>query len=295
MPAPSALTNLLAIAHPLGNEVELSWTLPTTLPDGWNLIVFRKEGSDITQTEINNYFAGSINDDLIISLISGTDYPDITGISDYAVDNLTTYYYRSVLQDTSDDAVSAATTAGVSVTPTKTVGTQIIDAKALILENVERVMKSYGMEREKHYQLAREYGMPEMRAPILYVTRVGGHVLNQFIGYFREIKADMKNAYGEIEMDNIQVVWEDPNAIRRDTITNIFRENKEFFRQYLMHPNGGGMTNVEIMIEGDVINEAVRDRVQIGGMMLISCVIESEITMNSTLASWLDGEGLGTE
>ena len=295
MPSPNALTNLIANAHPLGSEVELVWTLPATLPDGWNLVLFRKPGSEITQNDIDNHFLGAINDDLIVSMFSGTDYPDLTGISDYAVDNRTLSYYRAVLQDTADDAVSVPTTAGVSVTPLKTVVTQIIDAKALILENVERVMKSYGMEREKHYQLAREYGMPEMRAPILYVTRVGGHVLNQFIGYFREVKANMKDAYGEIEMDNIQVVWEDPNAIRRDNITNIFRENKEFFRQYLMHPDGGGMTNVEIMIEGDVINEAVRDRVQIGGMMIISCVIESEITMNSTLASWLDGEGLGTE
>lgn len=293
MPAPSPITNFQAFAHPLGLEIEMVWTMPSTLPAEWKVYVFRREGSDISSSEIDSLFAGTIIDDITRYVFDSTTYPDITGFSDYLIEPQKQYYYQSVLQDVSDDAVS--TEDGDNATEKKTVNSKIIDAKAFVLTLVERVMTSYGMVKDEHYQLLREYALPGMKAPVLYVTRVGGNVLHHFIGHFRDLSAEAKAIYGEIEMDTIQVVWEDPNAIRRDNLTNVFRESKEFIRQYLEHPSGAGMTSVDIVIEGDVINEAVRDRVQVGGMMMISCIIESEASMSENLASWLEGEGIPTE
>lgn len=265
------------------------WTLPLSLPGGWRIVILRRQGSDITQQEIDNYFAGTIYDDIYPLTIDGEEYPGATGISDYDVQNNLQYYYRAVLQDTSDDAVS--TTVGANATAKVSAETSIIDAKQFVLTAVERVMLNYGMVKDEHYQLVREYGLPGMKAPLVYVTRVGGQVLHRFLGYFRQLTSNLKEIYGEIEMDNIQVVWEDPNAVRRDRITNIFRESKEFIRQYLINEHGADMDWVEILIEGDVINEAVRDRIQLGGMMMISCAISSEAEMQPNLASWLSGLG----
>lgn len=268
------------------------WTLPTTMPSGWRIWLFRREGGDVTQGEIDNYFAdpNSLPSDMTADSIDNDQYPNgVTGISDYSVENNLTYHYKAVLQDSSDDAVSTA--AGATGLCKKTVETNIIDAKEVVLAMVERVMKAYGMIKDQHYQLMREYALPGMQAPTLYVTRVGGQTLHQYMGYFRQIEADLKNTYGELEMDNIQVVWEDPNSVRRDTITRMFRESKEFIRQYCIREEGGDMEWVEILIEGDVINEAVRDRVQVGGMMMLSCAISSDVTLQPNLASWLEGEG----
>lgn len=289
MPAPSPLTNVQAFAHPLGQEIEVVWTLPSTLPTGWRIVVLRRAGSDITAQEITNFFAGQQFPDIVDYKFESTDFPDLLGFSDYDVTNLTRYFYQAVLQDTSDEAISAG--AGGNATAKKTVTTKIVDAKAFILTAIERVMESYGMVKDEHYQLLREYSLPGMKAPVIYVTRVGGQVLNQFLGHFRQLESNLKESYGELEMDNIQVVWEDPNAVRRDHVTNIFRESKEFIREYLLHPDGGGMEFVDILIEGDVINEAVRDRTQVGGMMMISCAISSSSEISSTLASWLVGLG----
>ena len=157
---------------------------------------------------------------------------------------------------------------------------------------VERVLKSYGMIKDKDYDLYRDYALLPMKAPTFYVTRVGGRVMNQYIGNFREVKNLVDHSSGTLEMDSIQVVWEDPNGIRRDNVTNVFRESKEAIREYLQHPDGADMDFVEILIEGDVINEAVQDRIQVGGMMMISCAISSIATTQPNLASWLEGEGI---
>jgi len=267
------------------------WTLPT-MPSGWRIVLLRREGADISAGEVTNYFADPANPPSGVTdiIVTSDDFPGgVMGISDYEPENNLTYYYKAILQDSSDDAVS--TTASANALCKKTVETKIIDAKKFVLEAVERVMKAYGMTKDQHYELLREYALPGMQAPILYVTRVGGRVLHQYMGYFRQIEADLKNTYGELEMDNIQVVWEDPNPIRRDSITNMFRESKEFIRQFLIREEGGDMEWIEMLIEGDVINEAVRDRVQVGGMMIISCAISSEVTLQPNLASWIAGEG----
>ena len=260
------------------------------MPDTWNIVVLRREGSAISDAEVVQYFAGAPFDDITDFVLPSTEYPDgLEGFADYGVDNNATYYYKAVLQDASDSAISTTVTANAEAL--KTVVTKIVDAKAHVLIAIERVMKSYGMEKEEHYQLLREYALPIMKAPIIYVTRVGGQVLNQFMGHFRQLETNLSESFGELEMDNIQVVWEDPNPIRRDNITNIFRETKEFMREYLQHPNGADCEFVEILIEGDVINEAVKDRTQVGGMMMISCAIASESTIDPNLASWLVGLG----
>ncbi len=292
MPSPDPLTNFIANAHPLGQEIELVWTLPETMPGGWRIIIFRRRDSDVTQEEIDNYFAdpASLPADMTVETVDNVQYEgDLHGLSDYSVENTKQYYYQLVLQDSSDDAVS--TIAGANATANATVETKIIDAKVIVLALVERVMTAYGMIKDQHYQLMREYALPGMQAPTIYVTRVGGQVLHRYIGQFQSTAADLRDVYASLEMDNIQVVWEDPNAVRRDRITNIFRESREFIDRYLHTEEGGDMAYTEIVIEGDVINEAVRERVQVGGMMIISCAIVTEVKMQSTLASWLEGEG----
>lgn len=293
MPAPSPLTNFMANAHPLGQEIEMVWTLPVSMPSGWRIIIFRRQGADVTQGEIDNYFAdpASLPADITIESVDNIQYADgLYGLSDFAVENTKQYYYQIVLQDSSDDAVS--TIIGANATSNATVETSVLDAKEIILAVVERVMKAYGMIKDQHYQLMREYALPGMQTPTIYVTRVGGQVLHRYIGQFHSTAADLKAVYGSLEMDNIQVVWEDPNAIRRDRITNIFRESRVFIDRFLHTEEGGDMAYTDIIIEGDVINEAVKDRIQVGGMMIISCAISTEIKMNPILASWLEGEGL---
>ena len=111
--------------------------------------------------------------------------------------------------------------------------------------------------------------------------------MQRFIGNLINYESQ-KAIYGELELDSIQVTWEDPSAERRDRITNIFRESKEAMRQYLLHENGGNMFSVDIVLEGDAINTAVQDRIQISSMMLIACGIQTQAKHTEDVASWFE-------
>lgn len=292
MPAPSPLTNFDASPHPLGQEIQIRWSLPTTLPSTWQIVVLSKAGSNLTAQEVIDYFAGANPDGIFSETISGEEFPDITGYSDLSVTDGIAYYYQGFVQDTGDDAHSDA--ASDNATPEVTATTSIIDSKPLIITAIERILDNYGMVKDKDYQVSTEYSLKPQDTVSIYVARPSGQILQQFLGHFKQVESNTV-IFGETELDNIQVVWETTNGERRDRLTNIFRETKEFIREFLLHPNGGDMDSIEILMAGDVINEAVKDRVQLGGMMMISCVITSSTIMADGLASWLSGEAVGTE
>lgn len=290
MPTPNQLQFLTAFSHPLGQEIDLEWTLPSTLPTSFKVVVFRKKSSDVTQQEIDDYFAGSPPTGVTVWELDGlTDGSGPTRLFDLFVENGQAYYYKAVVQDTSDSTYSTAI--GANATPNVTATTSIIDAKQKVLDLIERVFTNYDMTKLKDYELKKEYSLENLRPPTIFVTRADGSVMQSFIGHLVDFDSKQKlGIYGQIDLDNIQVTWEDPSDERRDKITNIFRESKEAMRHYLLHPDGAGMTSVDIIIQGDAINTAVKDRLQISGMMLIACGIESEAKFIEDVDVWIKGE-----
>lgn len=290
MPAPNPLQFLNAFAHPLGQEIDLAWTLPSTLPSGFKVVVFRKQGSDVTQQDIDDHFAGSTPQDVTVWEFDGES--DGTGpneLFDLFVEDGETYYYKVVVQDTSDDTYSTAL--GANAVPASTVTTSIVDAKEEVVKLIERIMTNYGMTKVKDYELKKEYALEGIKTPTIFVTRADGSVLQRFLGQIVEFdQAQQLGVYGDLDLDNIQVTWEDPSSERRDKITNIFRESREAMRRYLGHPDGAGMVSVDIIIQGDAINTAVKDRLQISGMMLISCGIQTESKFVEDVDLWVKGE-----
>jgi len=272
--------------HPLGQEIDLSFTTPDTLPTSYTVYIFKKEGSDVTQTEIDDYFASNPPANVTVyQLQKDADNKTPYYMDDLTVENGKTYYYKGVVKD--DGSGNVSTPIGDNATAQVTATTKIKDAKDEIIKLVKRILNNYGMKERKHYHLSGEYGLEIEKTPAIYVVRSGGNVASRFIGALKE-ETSGYSTYGEIDLDIIQIIWEDPSAVRRDNLTNIFRENKETIRQYLLHPNGGGMIWADITMEGDAINQAVRDRIQVSGMMTIACGIEVEQTFTDNMASWID-------
>ena len=230
MPAPSPLTNFDASPHPLGQEIKIRWSLPTTLPSTWQVVVLSKAGSNLTAQEVIDYFAGNNPDGIFSETISGEEFPDVTGYSDLTVTDGTAYYYQGFVQDTDDDAHSEA--ASDNAVSEVTATTSIIDSKQLILTAIERILDNYEMVKDKDYQLSTEYNLRPQDTVSIHVGRPSGQVLQQFLGHFKEVESNTV-IFGETELDNIQVVWETTNGDRRDRLTNIFRETKEFMRGFL--------------------------------------------------------------
>ncbi len=294
---PDGLRYIKASAHPLGQEVDIHLTLPTALPTNYNVHVLRKTGSSVTLQNIQDHFNGNTPTIIEVFILSpnGDETPEM--LHDLTCDNGIQYYYNAVVQDTDTDAYSEGkeddATAGF------TVSSNIIDAKDKVITVLKRILKNVGMEETKHYRLFREYGLEVEKPPVFYIVRSGGQVAQRYIGALQQ-ETGSQTKYGEIDLDIIQIIWEDPSAVRRDKITNILRENKETVRNYLLSPEGGDMVWIDITMEGDAINQSVRDRIHTTGMMTIACGIETtqiyEKEANSAdTAVWAEGEQINQE
>ncbi len=291
MPTISPVTELIAKIHPLGNEVDLFWQLPTTLPTNFNVYVFRKETAYYSDANITAYFADPAGSGIEPQILTG--YPDVPApyqVADLTVENGKTYYYSILIHDTLESySIKADVTAIVAATATVDVPATI----APIITLIKKVLKNYNMIEKEHYEIHREYGLETNRPPTFYIMRASGSIMQRFIG--RAIKPEQISGnigeYGEIDIDNIQVIWEDSNALRREKIVKIFRESRVAMQRYLEAEQGADFVYADIIIEGDVYNETIKDRVQVGGSMLIQCGIMIKSKFTEDMDSWYEGSG----
>jgi len=94
---------------------------------------------------------------------------------------------------------------------------------------------------------------------------------------------------GIIEQDNIEVVWEDPNFKRIDTLTNIFRGSKTIIKRYLL---ANGVTETEIVMGGDAVNASFKDRMQPTASMMVQCTFEVQEAYNDKTVHAIAGQEL---
>ena len=56
----NALESFAAVTDNYGGSVKLKWQYPQTLPDNWQIYVFKKNTSAPENTDIADYFAGEL-------------------------------------------------------------------------------------------------------------------------------------------------------------------------------------------------------------------------------------------
>jgi len=291
MPTISPVTELIAKIHPLGDEVDLFWQLPESLPAAFNVYVFRKETAYYTNANIAAYFADPAGSGITPQILTGFPaVPAPYAVADMTAENGKTYYYSIVIHDT---LASYSAKTDVTAVVASSASADVPDTVSPIIDLIVKVLKNYGMTEKKDYEIHREYGLETNRPPTFYVMRASGSIMQRFIG--RAIKPEQiageVGEHGQIDIDNIQVIWEDPSSVRRENIVKIFRESREAMHRYLVAEQGADFVYADIIIEGDVYNESVKDRVQVGGSMLIQCGIVVKSKYTEDLDSWYAGSG----
>lgn len=290
----TALLSLIASPHPLGYEIDLQWQLPATLPDNFQIVVFRKKTSNVSALAITNYFdSPSVpTTGVNVFVLDGDDDPLYPyGMNDFDVVNSSVYYYRVVVYDVTGDDHS--TTADANATPSTSITTVSVDAKQAVMDAVKRLFTAYGLKEKKHYTIHRGYSIEAQKPLAVYVTRTSGQVLHNYLGNIsRNSELGQLVSTGNFDVDIIQVIFEDPHDLQRDDVMMMFREGREALRRYLMNDNGGKIDYVDVLIEGDVINQSIKDRIQVGGMVVFQCGIETTQQFTEDMASWYEGEGV---
>jgi len=283
------LTSVTINTHPLGNELQLAWVMPETLPDSYRLAIF-KNITVITDLQISNYFSG-VETDIPVTFIEPDSSGNIVdGIIDMNVENGKHYYYRLLIQDKDSELYSATVDADKVVTSTYTI--VAIDCKELVIKAIKRILNTYSLIEWKDYELRRQWTPPADKNPTIYVVRAPNQVVQHYMGDMI-LNRGNEQIQGEIEQDNIEVIWEDPNHLRIDTLTNIFRYSKTIIKRYF---EANDITEVEIVMGGDALNAAFHDRPEPSASMMIHCTFEvQEIYIDNKTEDGIGGQELRIE
>lgn len=264
------LKSLTINTHPLGNELHLEWELPDSFPDSYWIVIF-KNTSAITEQQISDYFDGVESGVTVEKITPDVNGNIVNGIVDMNVENKKTYYYRIVVQDRDNEEYSTTVDGDKEVACSYDFS--LIDCKDIIIKAIKRIMLNYEMIDWKHYEIRRAWTPPTEKNPTIYVIRAPNIVVHRYLGNMIQNMGG-KTIHGEIEQDNIEIVWEDPNFKRIDTLTNIFRTNKTVIRRYL---SAEGVMDIEIIMGGDAINTMFRDRMTPIASMMVQCLIETTL------------------
>jgi len=106
------------------------------------------------------------------------------------------------------------------------------------------------------------------------VVRAPGSIYQEFIGQLMSYdEAQKYGEYGDIELDNISVIWECLHENRRDGLTNLFRGAKRAIIKFLANRDVMG---TRIIIGGDGVDERWQEGTLFTCNMTVQCVIESK-------------------
>ena len=260
MPNPLASFNALNDSRGYGGILFLDWEYPTALPANWQLYIFKKQGSEVTDQQIADYFANSPTSDQLKSLgiFVYNNLPAKTTfikLQDFVVENSKAYFYRALIRDTVANENSAILTA--SGTPESAIYIRVIDAKDIIARAVEKTLQAvkttsgYHPQIEKDIRVFKAHGERKDEDNFFVVSRVSGQNISRTLS---DIIAQLEASAirGEIDYDVLQVEWICMGVgERRDKYTLIMRVMRSIFRHFAMLLGDGAILDVQTVMVGD--------------------------------------------
>jgi hypothetical protein len=241
------IQNLTIESHPLGSELILRWVHPETLPASYQVIIFRRQGSRVTDEEIENYFTTLTNMDTTLFVMNGISQGS-QQIFDNDLENGKIYYFKAVVWNIDTNEYSTAI-AG-SGTPEFNAQIHALDGKELICQAIKTILSNHNMVRNHHYFLSKAYPLTAPKPPYIIVMRDGDQDAQRLFGnLLSEQEGQLR--FGKFAQENFTVIWGDTFSDRRDNMTNIFRAYEHAFSHLFTHQ---GATEVLTQTQGDSID-----------------------------------------
>lgn len=256
------VSSFTAVSHALGSEIILEWLLPAILPTNYRIVIFKRRLSAPTDEEIAAYFtSGTIASGLSVILKSA----GIEQHFDYACENGYAYYYAAYVEDTDNDTQSAGVSAHATPAFSATIG--YLNVKDIVIEALKAILSNYDAVNVKDYDIRKDHTIIDARFPLITVLRQSSNDARRLWGNLLDDSDTSKMTYGRIVETNVQVIWGDVNANRRDVLSTIFETNEQQIIKYIL--NNSEANNVVTQIGGDVIDPRYPDKVVHAGEMYI--------------------------
>lgn len=277
-----------------GGELILIWDYPAELPNVFKPYLFKRSKVDVTQQEIDSYFENI--DDLSQFNYNGLFVNDnLTSehraVSDITVINETQYYYKLVLRDEESGEVSVPV--AVNGKPAPTLKVNVKDGKDIVYKAIKKMLDNlYSLPNQKtalgkDIQIVKNFSIEPIGTNWIMIERVNGST--QYRYWANEI-ATLKagKVKGDIDIDVIRATFITTDSPeRRDTITNIFRANKQFLIRLCKKL---GALNCNIDIEGDYYNPQIHGLNATGCIVVFSLLIENHALIPAPELTALLGE-----
>ena len=294
--AVNQLTAFSAVPSPYGGIIRLQWTYDATLPTNWKLYVFKKRESNPTDTDIDSYLAGTLNDDQLREkglYVFRTLPVDSTfkSIFDLAVLNNQAYYYRAIVWDVDASERSPIVDATATVVPD--IRIHSVDGKRVVSRCFEKVfdtLKSNAgtqVSVPKDIRVFETHPRREQMDVFLVVQRTSGQMQERYLDSFVSQYQDGL-VRGEMDIDVMSVEWiAVGRPEKRDKLTNIIRAIRLLVRHYILKMGGGAIKDVRFVMMGDSEGD-YNGEYGHRGMMNVALITEQQLQIGSsiTVGEW---------
>jgi hypothetical protein len=293
-----AIDGLMITAHPYGSELNLMWSLPSTLPDKYHIVIFKKKGSAVTSDEIDLYFATynqikAIRNDpdadqgnaipLEDNLKQGLKDRSIfvarlinehTTFVDMLCINGTEYHYSIFIQDTETDMISVPKS--ISGVPKTSVKITLMDTKSITRRAIVRILESLPKTEGQKLDINVHKSFNQIDNYDQWVTvhRASAEIEQRFMGN-QLYKWNGYCAAGFMEKEVIQVTWfsrNNPDFL--DELTKVFRSQIIALNRYFLHNNA---TEALISMLPDSQDERDETGKTLFSGMLIAVISETRV------------------
>ena len=279
------LASLEVTAHQLGSELDIYWELPTVLPTNYKVYIFQRSQTDVTQAEIDDYFAN-------IADLSAFNYNGLfvfdhlkatNGMGVYEVINGLVYYYKAVIRDETSGEYSTAIAA--HATPNADVTVDIKDGKDIVAKTLTKMLDGLKnkagnkIQISKDIKVVKNFTMGEPSSDQFMVERVNGANYTNYWGNILSAHGQSV-ILGDMDTDVIRATYitlSGPD--RRDLMTNIIRGRKVFFRVMCKKL---GATDCQVTVEGDYQNPAIHGLNVVGATLIFTLLIENKTKIDYT-------------
>ena len=289
---PNALESLQSFTDNYGGSIKLLWEYPETLPEDWQVYVFKKNTVAPDDTDIADYFAGDLTNQQLAEkgLFVFRNIPTETDhITDMMVENGKEYFYKAVLYDKDEEEYSDILV--TSTTPQANITWNVVDGKGTVVRAFEIMIdaiKSREGEKpviERNIRVFRDHSSRKQEDFFVVVQRAPGNVVER---YLSDIIASYKDAIvrGELDYDTLSVEWIAIGLpIRRDKFTDIVRVFRTILRHYIMKLGNGDIKDVRFIMSGDGEGQYAGEIAVIGRMTVV-LIVEHQVQIGRVPAEW---------
>ena len=206
---PLSSFNAINDSRGYGGILFLSWEYPTEFPTAWKLFIFKKQGSAVTDQQIEDYFANNPTPEQLsqLGIFVYNNLPaktTFTSLKDFVVENAKAYYYRALIRDTSANE-NSSTSDGSSI-PESSIYIRVVDAKDIIAKTVEKTLQAvkttggYHPQIEKDIRVFKSHSEREDQDNFFVVSRISGQNINRTMS---NVIAEMDESklLGQIDYD----------------------------------------------------------------------------------------------